>query len=73
MIGIRSAHRLPSRTVASAVALAITAILIPTFSLAGSWPERIVRITTPSAPVAPSTLRLGCSRSGWRNAGGSQS
>lgn len=50
MIGIRAAHRLPSLTVASAVALAITVILLPAFSLAGSWPERIVRITTPSAP-----------------------
>src|SRR5437667_3839569 len=49
MIGIRAAHRLPSLTVASAVALAITVILLPAFSLAGSWPERIVRITTPSA------------------------
>src|SRR5713101_1847362 len=50
MISIRSAHRGRSRTVASAVALAITVILLPALSLAGSWPERIVRITTPSAP-----------------------
>jgi hypothetical protein len=50
MIGIRTAHRRRSRTMASVVALAVAAILMPALSLAGPWPERIVRITTPSAP-----------------------
>jgi tripartite-type tricarboxylate transporter receptor subunit TctC len=50
MIGIRSARCRRSRTLASAVAIAVTVILQPALSLAGSWPERLVRITTPSAP-----------------------
>jgi tripartite-type tricarboxylate transporter receptor subunit TctC len=50
MLGIRTAHRRRSRIMASAVALAVTMILMPTLSHAGSWPERIVRITTASAP-----------------------
>ena len=50
MISIRSAHRGRSRTMASVVALAVAAILMPALSLAGPWPERIVRITTASAP-----------------------
>src|ERR1700704_4904597 len=50
MISIRSAHRGRSRTMAAIVALAVAAILMPALSLAGPWPERIVRITTASAP-----------------------
>ena len=50
MISIRSAHRGRSRTMATIVALAVAAILMPALSLAGPWPERIVRITTASAP-----------------------
>jgi tripartite-type tricarboxylate transporter receptor subunit TctC len=50
MISIRSAHRGRSRTMASVVALAVASFLMPALSLAGPWPERIVRITTPSAP-----------------------
>jgi tripartite-type tricarboxylate transporter receptor subunit TctC len=50
MIGIRSACRGQQRALASAVVLALTVILLPALSRAASWPERIVRITTPSAP-----------------------
>jgi tripartite-type tricarboxylate transporter receptor subunit TctC len=50
MINIRSTHRGRMRTMASVVALTVAAILMPALSLAGAWPERIVRITTPSAP-----------------------
>src|SRR3982074_1092640 len=50
MISIRSAHCGRARTMTPVVALAITAILMPALSLAGPWPERIVRITTASAP-----------------------
>src|SRR5260370_19801479 len=50
MISIRSAHRGRSHTMASVIALAVAAILMPALSLAGPWPQRIVRITTASAP-----------------------
>src|SRR5258708_23075205 len=50
MISMRSAHRGRARTMASGVGLAVAAILLPALSLAGPWPERIVRITTASAP-----------------------
>jgi tripartite-type tricarboxylate transporter receptor subunit TctC len=56
MIGIRSAHCMRSRPVASAVAIAVTAMLLPALSLAGSWPERIVRITAAAAPGSSSDL-----------------
>jgi tripartite-type tricarboxylate transporter receptor subunit TctC len=58
MIGVRSACCGWSRTMASAVVLAVTLMLMPAMSLAGSWPERLVRITTPSAPGADFVARL---------------
>src|SRR6266567_6768466 len=48
MISIRPAHCRRWRIMASAIALVIT--MMPALSHAGSWPERVVRITTASAP-----------------------
>ena len=58
MIGIRSACCGRSRTVASAVTIAVTVMLMAPPSFAGSWPERTVRITTPSPPGADFAARL---------------
>jgi hypothetical protein len=58
MIGTLSVYRRRSRTIVSAIAFAVTVILMPALSLAGSWPERIVRITTPSAPGSDFVARL---------------
>jgi tripartite-type tricarboxylate transporter receptor subunit TctC len=55
MLGIRSARRGRLRTMASAGAIAV-AILLPAPSLAGSWPERIVRVMTPGAPGSSSDV-----------------
>src|SRR5580704_4683032 len=58
MTGIRSACCGRSRTVASAVTIAVTVMLMAPPSSAGSWPERAVRITTPSPPGADFAVRL---------------
>ena len=50
IVNTRSAHCRPPQLAAFAVILAIVVMLVPAHSLAGSWPERIVRIITSGGP-----------------------
>jgi tripartite-type tricarboxylate transporter receptor subunit TctC len=50
IVNTRSADCRPAHIAAAAVILAIAVMLAPALSLAGSWPERTVRIITPGGP-----------------------